>query len=146
MAGSNPTFKAGQFRSAIRFVFDMAAPPVAADQLRFHFNPTTTSVAARDGDGVPFDPAAAVVVAQRPPLQRPCLVEYVDAAEDPTAFGTVVPSKLRVTLLDEDYAYVKDADYVMIGGDRYLRHHEPPSYGLFDVGLHTLYFAAENEL
>ena len=59
--------------------------------------------------------------------------------------ATLTPQKLRVTLLDSDYDAVKDADFVVISGDRYIRHHEPPSVGLFQVGVHQILFTAENE-
>ena len=44
-----------------------------------------------------------------------------------------------------DPALLREADFILIAGDRYLRHHEPPSLGLFDVGVHTIIYIAENE-
>ena len=124
----------------------MGTPPVAGDQLRFYWNDTRSTAAAVDGEGIPFDPTATITTTTRASVTKPCAVEYIDASGQPTPFGTVVPSKVKVTLLDQDYTAVKDADYIVIGGDRYLRHHEPPSYGLFDVGVHQLVYVAENEL
>lgn len=153
MAGRNSSFSGDAFRTAIRFAMTMGAPPAgriagqsAADGLTFHWNPTATTAATRDGEGVPFDPGAAVTRTTRRPVSVPCAVEFVDATGDPTPFGVVIPSKVRAVLLDEDYASVKDADFVVIGGDKYIRSHEPPAVGLFDVGVHTIVFVAENEL
>lgn len=158
MAGTNSSFNAAKFRTAIRFAMAMGTPPsgdaflhgadgrTSADQLTFHWNPTTTTAAVKDGEGVPFDPGATITRATPTPVSKPCAVEFLDAANEATPFGVVIPSKVKVILLDEDYAPVKDADYVVIAGDKYVRSHEPPSVGLFDIGVHTIVFAAENEL
>lgn len=146
MAGTNSSFNADKFRTAIRFAMTMGAPPAADDQLIFCWNPTVTTAATRDGEGVPFDPAATITRTTPTPVTKPCAVEFVDAAGDPTAFGVVIPTKVKVVLLDEDYAAVKTADFVVLGGDKYIRSHEPPATGLFDVGAHTIVFVAENEL
>lgn len=124
----------------------MGTPPASVDALKFYWNPVTTTPATKDGEGVPFDPTATVTRAVSRTTTKPCAVEYLDASGQPTPFGSVVPSRVRVTLLDQDYAIVKDANFIVIGGDRYLRHHEPPSYGLFDVGVHQIIYIAENEL
>lgn len=146
MAGSSSSFKPDVFRVAIRSAMTVGTPPDTGYQLRFHWNPDTTTAATRDGEGIPFDPTAAITSTTPAPVAAPCAIEYLDAAGQPTPFGAIVPSKVRVTLLDEDYAQVKDADYILISGDRYLRHHEPPAYGLFDVGVHQIMYVAENEL
>jgi len=145
MAGTNSSFSASAFRAAIRSAMSMGTPPAAADALTFCWNSTDTTSAAKDGEGVPFDPDAVIVRTVKAPVTKPCAVEYTDASGTPTPFGSIVPSRVRVTLLDEDYAVVKDADYVVIAGDRYVRHHEPPSVGLFSVGVHQIIYAAENE-
>jgi hypothetical protein len=146
MAGTSGSFNASAFRSAIRFAMDMGAPPATGDRLTFHWNPTATTVASKDGEGVPFDPAATITRTTPPPVTAPCAVEFHDATGEPTPFGVVIPSKVSVVLLDEDYCAVKTADYVVIAGDKYIRSHEPPSVGLFDVGVHTIVYIAENEL
>lgn len=146
MAGTNSGFSADGFRAGIRFAMTMGAPPTAADQLTFGWNAAKSTTATRDGEGVPFDPTAAVTATTPTPVKSTCAVEYLDAAGEPTPFGVVIPSKLRITLLDEEYATVGDADFVVMGGDKYLRSHEPPSLGLFDVGVHQIIFMSENEL
>ncbi len=146
MAGTSSSFNAAAFRNAIRSVMDLGTPPADADQLRFHWNPTKTTAATKDGEGIPFDPTAVITTTTPTPVNKPCAIEYIDAAGQPTPFGAIVPSRIRVTLLDEDYAVVKGADYVIVGGDRYIRQYEPPSFGLYSVGVHQITYATENEL
>lgn len=146
MAGTNSSFSATRFRAAIRSVMTMGTPPETGIALKFYWNPGSTTPATKDGEGVPFDPAAVITRTTRTPVSKPCAVEYVDASGAPTPFGSVVSSHIKVTLLDEDYRVVADADYVVVNGDRYIRHHEPPSFGLFEVGVHQVVYIAENEL
>lgn len=139
-------FNGAQFRNAIQFVFEMAADPVLADQILFHFEDVVTNTSHADGDRVPFDPRMAPTVTTHAPVRVPCDVEFTAGSDVPTEFGTIIPAKLTVLLLDVDYEQVKDAAYVTMNGDRYNRLFEQPSFGLFDVGLHTLVFQAENEI
>ncbi len=145
MAGTSTQFSAARFRTAIHAAMAMGTPPDPADQIRFYWNDTRTSAVPVDTEGVPFDPSAVITTTSRASVTRPCAVEYIDANGQPTPFGSVAPSKVRITLLDEDYVVVHDADYVVISGDRYLRLLEPPSYGLYDVGVHQILYVAENE-
>lgn len=121
------------------------ARPEAPYALVFHFEESTTTVAPADTKGIPFDPAATVVRVTPDPLTVPCIVEYLDSVDQPTPFGTVKPSKVKVTLFDEEYELVKNASHVVIDGDRYLRHNEPPAFALFDATMHVMIFTAENE-
>lgn len=145
MAGADAGFNAAEFRDAIHFAMEMGAAPEADEQVTFHFASTLTYNVPADGAHVPFDPSATVTSAAPSPVQVPCAVEYFDAENQPSSFGLMAPSRLSITLLDEDYAQVKHADYVIAHGDRYnYRRTEPPS-GLFDVGLYTMHFTAVNE-
>lgn len=145
MAGSSSTFNAAAFRTAIRAAMTMGTPPRGVDQLKFYWNPVTTVVGHKDGEGVPFDPHATVSRSPSRVVSKPCAVEFIDAQGQPTAFGAIVPSRIRVTLLDADYLAIADHDYIVIAGDRYLKHHEIPAVGLFDVGVHQIIYQAENE-
>lgn len=145
MAGRNPGFNPHEFRNAIRFVYDMAAPPVEDDQVTFYGESTLVYTGSVDDDSIPFDPASTVVRQPAPGIRVPCAVEYFDSQGEPVVFGMVTPSRVAITLLDEDYAAVKGATYVVIAGDRYLYRRTEPPTGLFDVGLHVMHFVAENE-
>jgi hypothetical protein len=152
MATPNPSrgiaynFNAATFRNAIRFVFEMETDPDADNALTFHFEPTITYAGRGDSDKVPFDPAQAPTTIVPVPIRVPCDVTFTAASDTPTSFGTVIPAKVTVLLLDEDYAQVKDATYIVVNGDKYNRLFVPPSSGLFDVGLHEIVFQAENEM
>lgn len=145
MAGTNSGFDAGAFRTNIRFVFGMAAAPLAEEQAAFYFPSQLVYNRSVDTEDVPFDPAATVTSTPSLPVRVPCAIEYFDNDGVTGAFGIITPTRLAITLLDEDYAKVKGAVYVVVGGDRYnYRRTEPPA-GLFDVGLYVLHFQAENE-
>ena len=136
-------FNADKFRSAIRFVFEMETD--ADNQIMFHFTDVVHFVGPSDGDAVPFSPTETITRTTIAPIMAPCDVEFIQASDVSTAFGVVIPTKLQVTLLDEDYQTVKDATFVTIGGERYIRDFERPSSALFQVALHIMTFIAENE-
>jgi hypothetical protein len=139
-------FPADAYRNAIRFVFEMETDPDADNRITFYFENTVTYGGAADSDKVPFDWTQSATVTASDPVNVPCDIEFVGAPDEPTAFGSVVASKIKVLLLDEDYDQVKDATYVILNGDRYKRDYEQPSFGLFTVGLHTIVFTAEDEV
>ncbi len=146
MAGSNPGFNARAFRDAIRFTYNMAATPAAEDQVAFYKASELVYNVPVDDDNVPFDPTTTVQRITPAPVRVPCSVEYIDAEGQPLPFGTLTVSRIKLSLLDEDYAKVRDCAYVVIAGEKYLyRRTEPPS-GLFDVGLYVMHFRSENEL
>jgi hypothetical protein len=136
-------FNGDRFRNAIRFVFEMETD--ADQQIMFHFTDVVHFVGPSDGDAVPFNPAEAITRTTHAPVTAPCDVEFVQTSDVSTAFGVVIPTKLQVTLLDEDYETIKDATFATIGGERYIRDYERPSSALFDVALHIITFVAENE-
>ena len=148
MAGTNPGFNAAEFRDAIHFAMKMGAAPDVDEAVRFCFDGEvaySTLNPSTDGALVPFDPAVTASAPSPDPVIVDCAVEYFDAENQPTNFGLMAPSRLSITLLDEDYEQIKDATHVIAHGDRYnYRRTEPPS-GLFDVGLYTMHFTAVNE-
>lgn len=150
MAGKNPGFNAKAFRDGLHFVMAMGAPTETGDQATFYFPAQlvyrTGEGADHDAEGVPFDPSIPVTRVVPAGVKVPCAVEYQDANGIATDFGIITPSRAAITLLDEDYVKVKGCAYVALGGERYVyRHTEFPS-GLFDVGVYTLHFAAEDQL
>lgn len=147
MAGSNSDFDAGEFRTAIRFVFDMAAPPIEGERAVFIFPTGLAYTAPVDGEDVPFDPDATVVrTPGRTVSNVPCGIEYQDEQGNEVVFGTITATRIVVTFLDQDYRKVAGCAFVAIAGDRYIyKRTEPPS-GLFDVGIYRMHFQAENDL
>ena len=74
----------------------------------------------------------------------PSPVDYTDASDQAKRFGTVQPSRLELTLLDPDWQKVKDFEYVVWGGDKYLRRsHQVDALGSLDI--HTVHCVAEDE-
>lgn len=146
MAGRNSGFDGRQFRDAIKFVYNMAAPPRSEEQAAFYKDSSLVYTGTVDDDNVPFDPSSTVQRVVPPPVHVPCGIEYLDAEGQPVPFGTVTASRLLLTLLDEDYLKVKDSAYVVLGGEKYLYQRTEPPTGLFDVGLYTMHFRSENEL
>lgn len=145
MAGTDPGFNAAEFRDAIHFAMQMGAAPDEAEQVQFGFASVLTFNGTADGDNVPFDPAATVTSVAPPLVHVDCAVEYFDAENQPTNFGLMAPTRLAITLLDEEYDQVKEASYVLVHGDRYDYRRTQPPQGLFDVGLYVMHFTAQSE-
>jgi hypothetical protein len=145
MAGTNQGFDAAEFRDGIHFAMNMGAPIATTDQVKFYFAPDPTTTGSVDATGMPFDPTTTPTAVTPDPITVPCAVEYDRQEGEHDRVGFVVPSRLRILLLDVDYERVKECSYIVHGGDRYdLRYEEPP-LGLFDVGVHTMVFVARGE-
>ncbi len=138
--------RAPGFRRGIRTAMQLAKLSDPDLQPAFYWNPPTTGGAyTYDDVGVPFDPNQKPVKTPVGPEYVDCAVEYFDAENQPTSFGLMAPSRIVVTVLDEDYVKIDGCDYVVIHGDKYnYRRTEPPT-GLFDVGVYSLHFTAEGE-
>ncbi len=133
----------------MRFVMNMGAPVVTDDQATFVFPSqliyNTADTGDHDGAGVPFNPS--IPVTRTPPkmVKVPCAVEYFDAEGVMTDFGMIAASRAQVTLLDEDYAKVEGCVAVILAGERFVYQKTEFPTGLFDVGLYTMHFTAEND-
>lgn len=137
--------RAPGFRRGVRTAMQLAKLSDPDLQPAFYFNQPSTSTSSVDAAGVPFDPNVSNTTPATGPVYVDCAVEYFDAENQPTNFGLLAPSRIVVTVLDEEYAKIKGCDYVVIHGDRYnYRRTEPPT-GLFDVGVFSLHFMAESE-
>lgn len=145
MAGKSPGFDAKAFRTAIRGVWDMAAPNLPGEQATFFMPQQAVFTAPTDEDDVPFDPAARPDTASpNPPIKISCGVQYFDAAGNLTDFGYVVPARATIDMFDEDYAKVKGCAFVVLRGEKFNYDHTEFPAGLFDVTIYTLHFIAEN--
>lgn len=123
----------------------LGLPPVETDRPIFFTPQDAVNYARADNEEIPFDPSARPQVPAPVQVSVPCAVEYVDAAGRVETFGTVNPSKIRLTLLDEDYQRVVGFSYVEIGGDRYNYAKTEPPLGLGEVGVWTIHCIAEDE-
>lgn len=146
MAGTSNDFDGSAFRDAIHSVMQMGAPPSTAEQAKFYWSKALVYNTPTDENNTPFDPDATVTETQPEPVSVPCGIEYFDADDQPTTFGSVTASHLAITLLDEDYDRVKGCAWVVLGGERYFYKRTQAPLGLFDVGVYIMRFTAENEL
>ncbi len=148
-------FNADVFRQAIKSTMQMGAPPEVERRATFVMQAGTRSY-VKDGvtlatpprlsrDGRPFDPEIAIVDVAPQTMQVDCAVEITRADAEEGPVGTFRGTKAVVTLLDVDYAQVKDCRELRFNGDRYLRGYEPEGLGLFDVGVNTMIFYAVKE-
>jgi hypothetical protein len=142
--GSASGFNASDFRSAIRFAMTMGAPVNPAEQVTFIIAGQATYAGA-DPAGDPYDWTTApttTVVAQAIHV----LAAVTFGSEPPvegTAVGVFDASRISLTVLDEDYAPVRNADEVIVGGVHYII--DPPGavpVGLFDVTVYTIHATA----
>lgn len=145
MAGEVPGFNAGDVRAGLRLAMRIGLPPVSGDQPTFYFPRAITNTALADDENVPFDPAARPTLGPARSIKVPCAVEYVDAAGKIENFGVITPSKITITLLDEDHDLVRGFEYVVIGGDRYWYRRTEPPLGLVSVGVWIVHCTAEDE-
>ena len=145
MAGLVEGFNPAEFRAGIRQAMIMGLPPVQADQPVFCFEQDPVNFSSADVEDVPFDPEARPMRPAPLTKQVPCAVEYVDAAGRVESFGTINPSKIRLTLLDEEYQQIRGFDFVEIAGDKYNYAKTEPPVGLGVVGVWTVHCIAEDE-
>lgn len=107
---------------------------------------TVAPSGAVDAQGVPFNAGMQV---QRPARTVvtgvPCAIEYQDQTGVFGPLGLTSPSRVVLTLLDQDYAQVKGFEFCVIGGIRYdyLRTETPKA--LVTVGLYRVHCAAEDQ-
>lgn len=145
MATALPGFDAEGFRNDVRLAMTVGLPPLEADQPRFVFPRQYTHTTPADEDDVPFDPAARPTVSAPRSVRVPCAVEYVDAEGKVENFGVIVPSKVKITLLDQDYQRVRGFEFVVIGGERYFYAKTEVPVGLDVVGVWTVHCRAEDD-
>jgi hypothetical protein len=150
MAGSNGSFDANAFRTAIREAMLMGQPNDPADQTTFVW--LEKDVFAAEGPGPETDPYdwTATPTSETPAhqtVQVNCAVEFQVGSVDGEPMGAFDASRATLTLLDEDWAQVQavgpDPDQVLLGGITYVI--EPPGAvpsGLFDVTVWQLRVSA----
>lgn len=143
MAGTSPNFNANDFRKNIRFVMNMGAPYNNIDQVSFHFKTVKTYNKPVDESGVPWDPAATFTSHTPDPIKVNCGVKFQESPVIMTAFGDAVPRKVSLTLLDQDYALVKDAEYILLGQVKYIIEDIDAPAALFNVGVYVMNCSAE---
>lgn len=139
-------FDADAVRTGLRLAMQVGLPVDAASQPVFYMPPTSSSTGATDAEGVPFDPAARrTFVAPTAVRNVKCAIEYVDGEGKLENFGVIVPARVILTLLDEEYARVKGFAYVVIGGSRYFYRRTEVPRGLVSIGVFKVHCVSEDE-
>lgn len=120
-------------------------PSQANDQPTFYMPQTATSTDPLDDEGVPFDPSVTPTYSTLVKKKATCAVEYVDGEGKVENFGVLVPSKVKLTILDQDYAPVRGFHYVVIQGQKYYYQRTEPPVALGNVDVYTVHCRAEDE-
>lgn len=138
-------FRADQVRAGLRLAMQVGLPIAGADQPTFVFKQTVTGTQNLDAEGVPFNPSYTPTKSALVTKKVPCAIKYVDRETNLTGFGALAPTRVVLTLLDDDYAQVKGFQYVIIGGTRFFYRHTETPKGLVTVGLYEVHCEAEDE-
>lgn len=142
------------FRNAIKFAMQMGMNPDPdrrpiflrkGKSATYWKNGVEVFSPRMDRDGNPLDPTIKTVRAQDEQISVDCAIEVERADAEELPVGNFRPTKVVATLLDLDYAKVKDCRELIYNGDRYLFGYEPESNGLFEVGVYTMIFYALDE-
>lgn len=142
------------FRNAIHFAMQMGLNPdpdrrpifIRKGQGRTYRKDGELVLNPRlDRDGRPLDPQIDIIRTPDTQVMADCAIEVERADAEELPVGNFRPTKVVVTLLDEDYVKVKDCREMVYNGDRYLFGFEPESNGLFEVGIYTMIFYAIDE-
>jgi hypothetical protein len=137
-----PGFNKADAIAGIRLAMNFGAPNAPGDRATFCWTSTSNATAA-DESGVPFSPAARPTRSTQK-VTVPCAVDYADGSDQTERWGTRQRSRIVVTLLEPEWAKVKDFEFVVYGGEKYLRRtHEIIALGSLDV--HTVYCVTEDQ-
>ena len=142
-----PGFSPDEFRDGILLAMNMGTPTEVDKRVTFIWD-ERKSYQVDDGKGVPFklsDPGTVVSAART--LQVPLALNFVvrSTLSGGTAISDFQTPRAEITLFEDSYALVKDADRIEIDGDRYDISFVAPPVGLDSVTVYTIHIAAEDE-
>jgi hypothetical protein len=140
-------FDAGAVRAGLRLAMQVGLPVISSDQPTFFKPAVVTGDGSHtlDQQGVPFDPTYRPTQTKPAGIKVPCSVDYVDAAGNLVAMGTVSATGIVLTLLDEDYLKVKGFSYCVIAGIKYNYKRTDVPQGLVSVGIYAIHCLADDE-
>ena len=164
MAGTNPQVNISEVRQAIQFAMRMGSPNRLEDKATFYFrqtrvwrDPSTASPDEPDGevvvsprldqDGNPFNPDLKLhLEGKAPVVLDEVAVEFAIARPEELEVGSIRPTRVEITILDEQWRGISDAIEVSLqSGDRYYISYEKPVIGLFEMDVHQLVCYAKDE-
>jgi hypothetical protein len=140
-------FNADAFRDGILFAMQMATPQDEDQRVTFRWA-DQKEYDVKDRTGKPYvwtqEPESVVT---RDDVQVPCAVRFVSRTTlaGQNAVADMDTSRAELTLLDEQYQLVKDADIVLIGTNEYKPDFVAPPSGLFGETIWTMFVSAIDE-
>ncbi|GAB3863342.1 hypothetical protein GCM10028801_30740 [Nocardioides maradonensis] len=139
---NRPTVRAGLLKA-----MGFGEPNSMADKVTFYFPTRATTTESADQDGVPFDPSVRVEDQSPTSKAVSCALEFIDWQGQVVEPGSVKPTRIRLTLLQEEWAQVKDFTYVTAGGanERYARDYVQPTIALGSIDVVQVLCRAQDE-
>lgn len=139
-------FNAREVRDGLRLAMNIGLPPDLADQPVFVFPAATTTTGVFDADRIPLDwQAARTHALADTTYQVPCAVQDADTGVMVSNFGAVMPDRVLLTFLDEDYVLIEGFTYCELGQNRYYRKKTKPPLGLVSVGVFQVLCQTDDE-
>lgn len=146
MAGQVPGFNADVVRKGLRLAMSVGLPVDEPDGVPFYFpQPSVSDGSPLDANARPFSPSSRPTAVPPRVVRVPCGIEYFDRDGKVENFGVIVPSKVELTLLDQEYAKVEGFSYVVLGGSRYFYRNTHSPLGLVSVGVYVVTCLAEDQ-
>lgn len=140
-------FDAAEFRDGVKFAMSMGLPDDTSERLTFRWRDDKTYTTA-DPTGKPYDysdtPSRTVT---KDDVQITAGVKFISRATSAanTPVGQMDLPRVIVTILDEDYDSVSDADEIVLDGNTYTIDYWEPPTGLFDVTIYNVHASAVDE-
>lgn len=155
-SSANAAFSADAFKAGIKTAMQLGLPGTESERVTFFWNPEKSYTDA-DTRGKPYSwtssPDTTVEATDVPAsLTVPVAYEFLDAkaASGDTTVAQFDSPRMRLTILDDEYAVLQDAnlglpDGVTVDGSTYDIEYWAPPQGLFDVTIYTAYCLARDE-
>lgn len=139
-------FDEAAFTSGILTAMAIGMPSVAEERPIFVFADTSTTTASADDEGVPYDTTLSPdVVAGVRLAGITCAVEQLDAAGQVVEMGIINPTKIKITMLDEQYRQTAGFWFVEIAGDRYFYRRTEPPVSMVTATIWVVHATAEDD-
>ena len=149
-------FSAPAFKSGVKFAMQMGLPGTEAERVSFTWDPVNTYASA-DSRSEPWDyadaPTTTVSAVNSPAsLTLPVAFEFLDAkaSSGDTSIGEFDSPRLKITVLDDEYALIQDMnlglpDGLIVDGNEYVIEYWAPPVALFTVSVYQVFAVARDE-
>ena len=139
-------FDATKFRDGIKFAMSMGLPENSSERVTFRWK-TTYSFGIEDTSGNPYDfTSVPEQTFSKDDVLVVAAVEFIPVSKpEGTSMGQFESPEAIITVLDEEYVLVSDADEVLLGGNTYKITYTAPPIGLFGVTVYQIHAIAVDE-